>query len=175
REKYQRSTKEAAALVSWKKSTMGKTFMVLALSAALVLVSLRISLSSEPPVNQTDGIALKGYDPVAYFTENKALQGSDQFTAQYQGSTYRFESAANRDAFNASPARYVPQYGGYCAYGIANGHKADISPEAFTIVNDKLYLNYDKAVRFLWRMNIPNNVDKADKNWPDAAKPANQD
>ena len=124
----------AARRVPW-----AKTFIGFALSAFIVLVSLRISLASEPPVNQTDGIALKGYDPVAYFTENKAVQGSDQFTAQYQGSTYRFESAANRDVFNASPARHVPQYGGYCAYGVANGHKADISPEAFTIVNDKLY------------------------------------
>lgn len=86
REKYQRSTKEAAALVSRKKSTMGKTFIVFASFAVIVLVSLRIGLASEPPVNQTDGIALKGYDPVAYITENEALQGSDRFTAQYQGS-----------------------------------------------------------------------------------------
>jgi hypothetical protein len=104
RQKYQRSTKEAAALVSCKKSTMGKTFNVFTHSAVIVLVSLRITLASDPPVNQTDGIALKGYDPVAYFTENKAVQGSDLFTAQYHGSTCRFESAANRDAFNASPA-----------------------------------------------------------------------
>ena len=136
REKYQRSTKEAAALVSCKKSTMGKTFNVFTHSAVIVLVSLRITLASDPPVNQTDGIALKGYDPVAYFTENIAVQGSDQFSAQCQGSTYRFESAANSDAFNASPSRHVPQYGGYSAYGVADGHKADISPEAFTIVND---------------------------------------
>ena len=90
---------------------------------------------------------MKGYDAVAYFTENKAVQRSDQFTAQYRGSTYRFESAANRDVFNASPARHVPQYGGYCAYSVANGHKADISPESRGVYHSQrqALLNYDNA------------------------------
>jgi YHS domain-containing protein len=94
-------------------------------------------------INRTGGVALRGYDPVAYFTENKAVQGSDQFTTQYQGATYKFESAADRDAFVANPAKYSPQYGGYCAYGVAHGDKADVDPDAFTVVNGKLYMNYD--------------------------------
>jgi YHS domain-containing protein len=121
-------------------------------------------------INQTGGVALKGYDPVAYFTEGKAVQGSDQFSSQYQGATYKFESAANRDAFVANPAKYAPQYGGYCAYGVAHGDKADVDPDAFTVVNGKLYMNYNKAVRFLWKRNIPGNITKADQNWPDLSK-----
>jgi YHS domain-containing protein len=92
---------------------------------------------------------------VAYFTENKAVKGSSQFTTKYQGATYEFESAANREAFNANPAKYAPQYGGYCAYGVASGHKADLTPQAFSIVDGKLYLNYKRAVRFLWKWDIP--------------------
>jgi YHS domain-containing protein len=121
-------------------------------------------------INQTGRVALKGYDPVAYFTENKAVQGSDQFTTQYQGATYKFESAANRDTFVANPAKYSPQYGGYCAYGVAHGDKADVDPDAFTVVNGKLYMNYNKTVRFLWKRDIPGNITKADQNWPDLSK-----
>ncbi len=121
-------------------------------------------------INQTGGVALKGYDPVAYFTESKAVQGSDQFTTQYQGATYKFESAANRDAFVANPAKYAPQYGGYCAYGVAHDDKANVDPDAFTVVNGKLYMNYNKAVRYLWKRDVPGNITKADKNWPDLSK-----
>lgn len=140
----------------------------------VVLVILTLSAAaSAGSVNQSvGGIALQGYDPVAYFTENKAVKGSDQFHTQYQGATYRFESAANRDAFAANPAKYAPQYGGYCAYGVASGHKAAIDPEAFTVVNDKLYLNYNKVVRFLWKRDVPGNITKADQNWPEVSKTA---
>jgi YHS domain-containing protein len=143
----------------------------------LALVALSASASAADSaaavaaaINQTGGVALKGYDPVAYFTESKAVQGSDQFITQYQGATYKFESAAHRDAFVANPAKYAPQYGGYCAYGVAHGDKADVDPDAFTVVNGKLYMNYDKAVRFLWKRNIPSNITKADQNWPELSK-----
>src|ERR671914_1682048 len=81
----------------------------------------------------SSGMALKGYDPVAYFTEKKPVAGKPEFTARHQGATYRFASAANRDAFAATPAKYAPQYGGYCAFGMAAGYKAPIEPDAWTI------------------------------------------
>jgi YHS domain-containing protein len=141
---------------------------------AILLAILAVAplLASAQTVNQTAGLALKGYDPVAYFTENKAVKGSSQFTAKYQGATYEFESAANREAFNANPAKYAPQYGGYCAYGVASGHKADITPQPFSIVDGKLYLNYNRTVRFLWKRDIPGYISKADKNWPEISKAA---
>jgi YHS domain-containing protein len=139
--------------------------------ALLILAILTLSVAaSAASINQTEGVALKGYDPVAYFTENKAVPGSEQFSTQYQGATYKFESAANRDIFVANPTKYAPQYGGYCAYGVAHGDKADVDPDAFTVVNGKLYMNYDKAVRFLWKRDIPGNITKADQNWPDLSK-----
>ena len=138
-----------------------------------ILAVLMISaVASAGSVNESEGVALKGYDPVAYFTEHRAAKGSDQFTALYQGATYKFESAANRDAFKANPAKYEPQYGGYCAYGVAGGHKADITPEAFTVVDGKLCLNYNKAVRFIWKRDTQGYISKADQNWPTVSKTA---
>ena len=116
------------------------------------------------------GAAIDGYDPVAYFKENKPVKGSDSFTATHGGSTFRFSSAANRDAFVADPQKYAPQYGGFCAYAVANGYKAKIEPDAFTIVDDKLYLNYDQSVQRRWRRDIPGYIRKGDRNWPAISK-----
>jgi YHS domain-containing protein len=112
------------------------------------------------------GLALKGYDPVAYFTENKPAKGKAEFTARHEGATYRFASAANRDAFAAAPEKYSPQYGGYCAFGMAAGYKAPIEPDAWTVVDGKLYLNYNQSVRRQWSGDIPGYLRKADANWP---------
>ena len=114
--------------------------------------------------------AIDGYDPVAYFKENKPVKGSDSFTVTHEGSTFRFSSAANRDAFVADPQKYAPQYGGFCAYAVANGYKAKIEPDAFTIVDDKLYLNYDQSVQRRWRRDIPGYIRKGDRNWPAVSK-----
>lgn len=116
------------------------------------------------------GTAIGGYDPVAYFKQNKPVKGSTAYTATHEGSTFHFASAANRDAFAADPARYAPQYGGFCAYAVANGYKAKIEPDAFTIVNDKLYLNYDQSVQRRWRRDIPGYIAKGDRNWPELSK-----
>ena len=137
-----------------------------------LMLLLFISTAHAESINQTDGVAVKGYDPVAFFAENRAVKGSDRYTAKYQNITYKFESAANRNSFNANPAKYAPQYGGFCAYGVAHGHKVDISPEAFSVVNGKLYLNYDRPVRFLWERDVPGNINKADQNWPGISRTA---
>ena len=94
------------------------------------------------------------------------MQGKPEFTARHEGATYRFGSAANRDDFLAGPAKYAPQYGGYCAYGMASGYKAPIEPDAWTIVDGKLYLNYNQSVRDRWSSDIPGFIRKADANWP---------
>lgn len=135
-----------------------------ALGAALLAGTVRKAFAGK--VNLDGGVAIKGHDPVAYFTQNAAVAGDAAFTASHDGATYRFASAANRDAFAANPGKYAPQYGGYCAYAVANGYTAPIDPEAFTIVDDKLYLNFSKGVRRRWERDIPGNISKADANWP---------
>lgn len=122
---------------------------------------------------ERDGTAIGGYDPVAYFAEMKPVKGLPDFSATYQGSTFYFSSAAHRDLFTADPAKFAPQYGGYCAFGMAKGYKAAIDPTAFTVVGDKLYLNYNGTVRALWVLDIPGYVKKADRNWPEVRTSAN--
>jgi YHS domain-containing protein len=121
---------------------------------------------------ERNNLALDGYDPVAYFTDMKPVKGSSEFHADYQGSTFHFGSAAHRDAFEADPEKFAPQYGGYCAYGMAKGYKASIDPAAFTVVGDKLYLNYSETVRSQWLTDIPGYTRKADANWPEVRKVA---
>lgn len=119
---------------------------------------------------ERNNVAIDGYDPVAYFTEMKPVMGSPEFRTDYQGSTFQFASAAHRDTFAVDPAKYAPQYGGHCAYGMAKGYKASIDPAAFTIVGDKLYLNYSETVRSQWLTDIPGYTRKADANWPEVRK-----
>jgi YHS domain-containing protein len=119
---------------------------------------------------ERNGLAIDGYDPVAYFTDMNPMKGSPEFRADYQGATFQFVSVAHRDIFASNPDKFVPQYGGYCAYGMAKGYKASIDPAAFTVVGDKLYLNYSEGVRSQWLSDIPGYVRKADANWPEVKK-----
>jgi YHS domain-containing protein len=121
---------------------------------------------------ERNGLAIDGYDPVAYATEKKPVKGSPEFRADYHGATFQFASAAHRDTFAANPEKYAPQYGGYCAYGMAKGYKAAIDPAAFTVVGDKLYLNYSETVRSQWLSDVPGYIRRADANWPDVKKVA---
>jgi YHS domain-containing protein len=93
------------------------------------------------------GVALKGYDPVSYFVDGKPMQGMEKFMAKHDGATYHFSSEKNRDMFVASPAKFAPQYGGFCAFGAAKGGKFEIDPVAYTVVDNKLYLNKNKDVQ----------------------------
>jgi YHS domain-containing protein len=136
--------------------------------AALLLASVTTSWAGE--FYEKNGVALRGYDPVAYFQEHKPVPGSAQYTSAYLGSQFQFASAANRDLFMAKPEKFAPQYGGYCAYGMAKGYKASIDPAAFTVVGDKLYLNYSETVRSQWLTDIPGYIRKADANWPEVQK-----
>lgn len=111
------------------------------------------------------GLAIQGYDPVAYFTDGKPVPGDPGITAIHDSATYQFASAEHKAAFEADPARYVPQYGGYCAYAAAQGAKASIEPEQFTVVDDKLYLNYNADVRKRWLQDQAGYISKADAWW----------
>ena len=112
------------------------------------------------------GVALKGIDPVSYFDGNAPVQGKPGFSATHDGATYHFASAANRDKFKAQPARYAPQFGGFCAMGVALGRKLDVDPNAFKVVDGKLYLNVNKDVQKRWLDDVPGNIATAEKGWP---------
>jgi YHS domain-containing protein len=124
---------------------------------------------ADPPiaaVNTENGWAIKGYDPVAYFITGKPTPGMAQFATTYKGANYRFASAENRARFIAAPEKFVPQYGGYCAYAIALNQIADIEPDQWAIVNDKLYLNNGFLAQTLWSFDKSGNITRGDHNWP---------
>jgi YHS domain-containing protein len=138
------------------------------LAAGLLLLSALVACSSTvTPVNATsDGVAIKGYDPVAYFTDGGPVKGKKEFQYEWRGAKWQFASAGHRDLFKADPGKYAPQYGGYCAYAVSQGKTADIDPDAWDIVNGKLYLNLSKDVQKIWSKDIPGYIKKADRNWP---------
>ena len=119
--------------------------------------------------NLDEGVAIDGYDPVAYFNSNKAIKGDKNLAVYYQGATYRFSSLENKEAFKKNPAAYEPQYGGWCAYAMGkNGEKVSVDPETFKIINGKLYLFYNKAFNNTlksWNKNESTLKTSADTNW----------
>jgi YHS domain-containing protein len=125
----------------------------------------------EPPhsdvyVETSSEIAIRGADPVAYFTEGEAVSGSSEYEYKWDGATWRFSSKANMEAFTDDPEAFAPQYGGYCAKALSEGNLASIDPRAWKIVSGKLYLNYSKEVQDQWLEDISGNVEKADEFWP---------
>lgn len=138
--------------------------------AAVVLLFTHVGPALAGEYFEKDGVAIGGYDPVAYFTEMKPVKGSPEFHAEYEGSTFYFAAASHRNAFVSNPAKFAPQYGGFCAFGMAKGYKAAIDPAAFTVVGDKLYLNYNGTVRALWIFDIQGYVKQADQYWPEVRR-----
>ena len=128
-------------------------------------------LRAEKPVNTTfTGVAIKGYDTVAYFTAGKPVKGNSDFSHEWNGAEWRFATTANRDLFKADPVKYAPQYGGYCAWAVSRGYTAGIDPEAWKIVNNRLYLNYSIKVQAQWSEDVAVNIAKAEENWPKLLK-----
>jgi hypothetical protein len=120
-----------------------------------------------PPVNKTaEGLALRGYDAVAYFREGKAVQGREEFRHDWNGARWLFATAESRDLFARGPESYAPQYGGYCSWAVSHGYTADGDPEAWKVVHGKLYLNYNREVREMWEQDIPGFIAAGDRNWP---------
>ena len=124
------------------------------------------ALAAQPQVYSARGAAIRGYDPVAYFTERMPVRGSNEFTFEWNGATWRFKNAENRDLFADNPEMYAPQYGGYCAWAVSRGYTARIDPDAWSIYEGKLYLNYNLRIRRRWSEDIPSNVALGDANWP---------
>ncbi len=134
----------------------------------LLLLALAAPAVALSPVNRTTfgGVAIDGWDPVAYFTDGKPVEGSKEFGHEWNGATWRFASAAHRDLFAQAPEKYAPQYGGYCAWAVSQGYTADIDPQAWKIEDGRLFLNYSLDVQKKWATDIPGNIAKADANWP---------
>ncbi|MFT3678894.1 MAG: YHS domain-containing (seleno)protein [Ferruginibacter sp.] len=144
------------------------------LTTLTICILASASLLAQEPLrkkhfNLENGLAIQGYDPVAYFTKNKAVKGKKEFSTYYQGSTYYFSSAENKEAFKNNPSKYEPEYGGWCAYAMgAKGEKVAIDPETFKITNGKLYLFYNKFFNNTlkdWNKDENNLHTKADANW----------
>jgi YHS domain-containing protein len=111
------------------------------------------------------GVAIHGYDPVAYFADGKAVKGDERFVSKRDGAIYFFASKEHKEAFNAEPAKYEPQFGWYCAYGVTRNRLVDIDVEAFQIVEGKLLLQYSKGVRDDFNKDTKGNLTKANSNW----------
>jgi len=112
-----------------------------------------------------NGVAIKGYDTVAYFTAGKAVKGSASFTFPWHDMTWHFSSKENRDLFAASPEKYAPQYDGWCAWAMTESRLAVTDPEVWKIVDGKLYLNCSQAAYEKWSRDIPGHIKKADAIW----------
>ena len=142
----------------------------LALSAATAAVPLLgtagPAFAATPPVYSEGGIAVDGTDPVAYFTEGAPIPGNPSFTHDWNGATWQFVTGPNRDAFAADPGRYAPAFGGYCAWAVSRGYTAPTAPEAWTIHDGTLYLNYSRRIRRRWERDIPGNIMRGRANWP---------
>ena len=113
------------------------------------------------------GLAIKGYDPVAYHKKGEPVKGSGQHEIEWKGAKWRFASAAHRDLFASDPEKYAPRYGGYCAWAVSQGYTASVDPvNAWNIVDGKLYLNYNVEIKEKWEKDIPGHIQQADANWP---------
>jgi YHS domain-containing protein len=140
-----------------------KTFFIY-LSA---LIALAVVASAAEVVNiDKNGLALQGYDPVAYFTDGEPVKGSPQFTATYKGATYQFASAEHKQLFEKAPAKYEPQFGGFCGYAASINKLAPIQVEYFQVLHDRLILQHNKKAWDLWHKDVEGNLQKADANWP---------
>lgn len=132
---------------------------------AIALLAATASAQAANEVFVTRAGAIRGFDPVAYHTEHMPVAGKAEITQEWGGVTWHFASTTNRDLFAKDPDRYAPMYGGYCAYGSSNGYKVWTQPEAFAIVEGKLYLNYNLSVQKTWNEDRPGYIKKADANW----------
>ncbi|MDD7969572.1 YHS domain-containing (seleno)protein [Roseinatronobacter sp. HJB301] len=134
--------------------------------SGLSLPLLPATLSAQSVFTE-NGVALRGYDPVAYFTEGQPRRGDAAHAADWGGAIWHFANPENRAAFLADPVRFAPQYGGYCAWAVAEGYTAPIDPQAWRIVDGQLYLNFSPRVQRQWERDIPGNILRADSNWPE--------
>lgn len=141
--------------------------MLRGITLGLVLaIGLAASAAGIEPVYSDDGFAIGGYDPVGYFDQGKPVRGLEAQKSVWQGATWLFASAESRAKFVADPAKYAPQFGGYCAWAVSQGYTAETDPDAWKIVDGKLYLNYSARIQKKWEQDVPGNIEKGHANWP---------
>ncbi len=139
---------------------------ILSIVAVIAAVLISAGAVQADTVFQKDGAAIGGYDPVAYFTDGRPVIGNAAHTYQWDGATWRFASAESRAKFASAPKKYAPKYGGFCAWAVSQGYTAKTDPDAWSIVNGALYLNYSTGVRKMWAVDPAGNIAKGDENWP---------
>ncbi len=138
-------------------------------SMLAVLLCASLKTTAAEPVNTTwiGNLAIEGYDTVAYFAENRAVEGKKEYQLEWMDANWRFSSQENLELFQVDPEKYAPQYGGYCAWAVSNNALADIDPDQFTIVDGKLYLNYNAAVQEKWLPEKEARIELANEYWPE--------
>lgn len=136
------------------------------LPSLLLITVLFCACGQKQPVYSTKAGAIKGYDPVAYFMDSMPIKGNKAYSCEWMGATWYFASEENRTLFESKPFDYAPQFGGYCAYGVAMGDLVKIEPDAWKIVDGKLYLNYDAKYQKEWESNQTEFIAQAEVNWP---------
>lgn len=148
--------------------TLFRKTAAFALAGAL-FAPLTPAFAAEEPVytSRWNNVAVGGYDATSYFNAEAPVKGLKKFSAEYNGASWRFASAENRDEFLAAPEKYAPQYGGYCAWAVAEGKTASGDPLLWTLHDGKLYLNYNKKINDRWLRDMENFIISADQNWPE--------
>lgn len=151
---------------------MRKSFLIAALAAGLAGAATgalpTAALAAKAPVYTgiLNNVALSGYDAVAYFTQGKAIKGDQKYAVSYNGADFHFANAKDAAVFKAAPAKYAPQFGGYCAWAVSQGYTAPGDPQVWKVVDGKLYVNFNKEVGERWSKDIPGYIAAANKNWP---------
>lgn len=148
---------------------MNMTRRALLLAALVIPVAgttPRPAAAAEPQVYAVGGVAIAGYDPVAYFTEGRPVRGASGHSLIWHGATWYFVSAETMEAFEMNPYAYAPQYGGYCAYEMSRGALSSTEPDAFSVVDGRLYLTHSLEVRAMWAADVPGHIALADAHWP---------
>ena len=143
-----------------------KTFLVIAAIGAFATMAH----AGEVANIDKKGLALQGYDPVGYFTDGKPVKGSPEFATTYKSATYQFASAEHKALFDNSPAKYEPQFGGFCGYAASINKLAPIEVEYFQVLHDRLVLQHNEKAWKLWHQDVEGNLKKADANWPALSK-----
>ena len=146
--------------------TRNGCLVVLAVLMVVGILAPTAAMAVDPVNSSFLRGAIKGHDPVAYFTQGGPAKGKSAHSHDWMGATWYFANAENMELFAAEPEKYAPQYGGYCAYAVSQGYTAKIDPDAWKIVDDKLYLNFSLKVQKIWEKDIPGYIASADVNWP---------
>lgn len=143
-----------------------RRLLILSWAANLFVAAAEVHADKAINTSFANGLAIGGYDVVAYFVEGKAREGRSDFSHRWMGEQWHFLSPEHRDVFIANPLKYAPQYGGHCAWAVSQGYVHTVDPEAWTIVDGKLYLNYSKSIQAGWRRDRASAIARADANWP---------